>query len=74
MDEVEVDLDKVELALDIISDEFLEHDLHNAEVFQALGLLLVHLIRTSAVDKNPEASLQLLREFVYLELQEKLDS
>jgi hypothetical protein len=74
MEEIELDLDKVDQAFDIASEEFELLELSNAEVFHTIALMLAHLIKETAVDKNPETSLNLLREILSIELQEKLDS
>jgi hypothetical protein len=74
IEEQEIGLDRVEDVLEIISEELEEQEFSNAEVFYAIGLLLAHLIETSATDKNPEVTLGLLREMLSDHLQEKLNS
>jgi hypothetical protein len=74
MDELSESYIRADEAVEIISDAFEEVNLSNAEAFEAIGLMLAHLIRTSAVDKDPETSLQLLRQFLKIELKEDLHS
>jgi hypothetical protein len=73
MEEVELDLDKVDQAFDAASEEFELLELSNAEVFHTTALIFAHLIKET-VDKDPETSISLLREILSIEMQEKLDS
>lgn len=62
----ECDLDEVDglyMAMNSACDGYAASD-----VLYALGMMIAHAIRKSAVDKNPDTTMRLIRETVDLEL------